>query len=322
MKKIINNPVILASILYQSSAIKNFTPQCSHLILLFKGLLRVIYRTFMWQTLRTVFIVGVFSVSAIVSAEESKEAVVQKAMATAVTKSTLDLARGQKIYADNCSVCHGDKGVGSKWTRNTLNPSPRDFTSPLAAVELTRERMLQAVIAGREGTAMVSYLSDLSVSDVIVVVDFIRSEFMKSESEQKEHASMMMEHRFAHEVRQSADMKLSLPDGLVGDVTAGRGLYLGSCAACHGVNGDGQGGRKSASQPLPRDFLSIESRQILNRPALYKGIAEGKNGTVMPAWARVLTEQQMADVAEYVFQTFIYPVKEHDGKVKKKVMIH
>ncbi|MCF6235008.1 MAG: c-type cytochrome [Gammaproteobacteria bacterium] len=276
----------------------------------------------MRQTLRVIFIAGIFTASSAVCAEEGgAEAAVKKAVATAVMKSTSDLARGQKIYADNCSVCHGDKGVGSKWTRNTLNPSPRDFTSPLAVTELTRERMLQAVIAGREGSAMVSYLGDLSISDVIAVVDFIRSEFMRPQSENN-HPHVAGAHQSTREIQKAVDMQLPFDDSFVGEVITGRHLYLGNCAACHGVDGDGLGDRKSASQPLPRNFLSTESRQILNRPALYKGIAEGKNGTVMPSWARVFTNQEIVDVAEYVFQTFIDPVESHVDEGKKKVITH
>ena len=43
----------------------------------------------------------------------------------------------------------------------------------------------------------------------------------------------------------------------------------------------------------------------VNRVALYAGIAEGRLMSEMPAWKQVATPQQMADVAEYVFQTFI-----------------
>jgi mono/diheme cytochrome c family protein len=39
--------------------------------------------------------------------------------------------------------------------------------------------------------------------------------------------------------------------------------------------------------------------------ALYAGISEGRLMSEMPAWKQVATPQQMADVAEYVFQTFI-----------------
>ena len=33
----------------------------------------------------------------------------------------------------------------------------------------------------------------------------------------------------------------------------------------------------------------------------------GKLGTEIPAWSKVLTEQEIADVAEYVFRKFIRP---------------
>ncbi|MEQ1714685.1 MAG: hypothetical protein ABL907_01650 [Hyphomicrobium sp.] len=34
-------------------------------------------------------------------------------------------------------------------------------------------------------------------------------------------------------------------------------------------------------------------------------VSDGRNGSDMPAWKQVATKQQMADVSEYVFQTFI-----------------
>ncbi len=281
--------------------------------------MRVIYRFFLLQPLKLIIVVGgLFSCTLVYAAEsDNTDDVVKKAVATEVTTNTADLMRGKQIYAENCSVCHGDKGTGSKWTVNTLNPSPRDFTTPLAAIELSRERMLQAVIAGREGSAMVSYLSDLSVADIIAVVDFIRSEFMRPQdvsAYQGAHG-----HPVVQMENVMPDMSLPFASGVEGDFESGRDLYLHNCAACHGDNGNGQGVRKSASQPLPLDFLSFESRRLLNRPALYKGVAEGKNGTVMPAWKTVLSEQQIADVAEYVFRAFIHPADEALEQAKKKV---
>ena len=78
-----------------------------------------------------------------------------------------------------------------------------------------------------------------------------------------------------------------------------------NCYTCHGRRGDGRGPRASFIKPPPRNFLGERSRQTLNRPALYRAIFNGINGTVMPAWSRVLDEQQIADVAEFVFQEFI-----------------
>ena len=62
--------------------------------------------------------------------------------------------------------------------------------------------------------------------------------------------------------------------------------------------------------PKPRNFLHEASRHELNRPALFQAIAQGKLGTEMPAWNKVLNEQEIANVAEFVFQRFIRPPKE------------
>jgi mono/diheme cytochrome c family protein len=66
-----------------------------------------------------------------------------------------------------------------------------------------------------------------------------------------------------------------------------------------------------------RRFLSADARATLNRPALYAGIASGKAGTEMPAWDKVLRDQQIADVAEFVFREFIR--NEATGEIRPKV---
>ena len=38
---------------------------------------------------------------------------------------------------------------------------------------------------------------------------------------------------------------------------------------------------------------------------LFAAVGNGRNGTEMPAWNKVLNDQQIADVSEYVFQSFI-----------------
>jgi len=100
-------------------------------------------------------------------------------------------------------------------------------------------------------------------------------------------------------------MSLQLPHGLVGDVAAGRTFYMANCFTCHGVRGDGHGPRSSFITPRPRNFLGERARNTLNRPALFRAISLGLPGTVMPAWSKVLDNQEIADVTEFVFQTFI-----------------
>jgi mono/diheme cytochrome c family protein len=43
----------------------------------------------------------------------------------------------------------------------------------------------------------------------------------------------------------------------------------------------------------------------LNRPVLFEAISNGRLGTNMPAWSKVLNNQEIANVAEFVFQNFI-----------------
>jgi mono/diheme cytochrome c family protein len=80
-----------------------------------------------------------------------------------------------------------------------------------------------------------------------------------------------------------------------------------NCATCHGAKGDGKGPRAYFINPKPRNFLEPASRDMFNRPALYAAVSYGKVGTEMPAWKYVLSEQEMANVAEFVFRSFIQP---------------
>ena len=266
---------------------------------------------------------------------------------------------GRDIYKRHCSACHGDKGNGSTWTQNGLNPPPRDFTSDEARQLLNRERMIASVAYGRDGTAMMPFNSRLSAQEIVTVVDYIRGDFMRipgvsgvavssamSDSSNgrtnphaaappvpshpgrdftagampltagqtqaqapASHSSSAVPPPPRPAVLAKSDMSLQLPHGLVGDVAMGRAFYMDNCFVCHGVRGDGHGPRSSFITPRPRNFLGERARNTLNRPALFRAISLGLPGTVMPAWSKVLDNQAIANVTEFVFQTFIQQEK-------------
>jgi len=110
-----------------------------------------------------------------------------------------------------------------------------------------------------------------------------------------------------------ADMSLPMPLGLKGDPDKGRDFYMQNCFTCHGVTGAGDGPRAYFINPVPRDFLLETSRQYLNRPTLFEAISNGRLRSEMPAWSKVLNNQEIADVAEYVFQSFILAGKKGRG---------
>jgi mono/diheme cytochrome c family protein len=228
---------------------------------------------------------------------------------------TAEGERGRKLYAGNCSVCHGDNGQGALWTRSSLTPPPRDFTST-APAELSRARMLRAVTYGRPDTAMPGFGTRLGEQDIEAIVDYVRSAFMASvedagpgrpEHEHADAAAASTPH--AHDLVApgmiAADMSLPFPAGLRGDAEHGEDLYRSNCVACHGADGDGRGPRAYFILPNPRDFTHPASRHSLNRPALFEAIAMGTLGTEMPAWSTVLDDQSIADIGEYMYRRFI-----------------
>ena len=231
---------------------------------------------------------------------------------------------GQAIYKRHCAVCHGDKGSGAQWTQYSLNPAPRDFTAPQSRAELSRERMLTSVTYGRPGTAMMPFSSRLDAKQIASVVDYIRLSFMSRGDEattvprDSGNGSRADTEGSAPAVLTPVDMSLSFPRGLVGDARRGGEFYMKNCFTCHGREGNGRGPRAAFNNPPPRNFIGDRARATLNRPALFNAITNGKPGSVMPAWGTVLDDQAIADVAEFVFTSFIAPNSANQAVSEKK----
>jgi mono/diheme cytochrome c family protein len=243
-------------------------------------------------------------------------------------------ARPDLIYHNYCSVCHGDRGDGRSRARNSLVPPPKDFTSEQTRKDLTRDDMIVAVTNGtkKDGrpTAMVSWTTQLTPQEITAVVDYVRTTFMqpgapsvttpKDVSGTSAYGAGRPDTAKPYHPKQATgqrtDMLQALPKQLVGNIVRGRQFYMANCVACHGEKGDGAGPRAYFINPRPRNFLAADARAMLNRPALYAGIADGKPGTEMPAWNKVLRDQQIADVAEFVFWEFIR--NEAAGEIRSK----
>jgi mono/diheme cytochrome c family protein len=199
----------------------------------------------------------------------------------------------QLIYRESCSVCHGDDGKGAVWGQNSLSTTPRDFTTEQASIELTRDRMIMSVTHGRPGTPMPGFGSQLDDQQVANIVDYIRTRFMTTaaNSDEQTVASDYHERPF--------------PADLTGNFERGRSLYFQNCLECHGAQGAGDGPRAYFIFPRPRNFNDGATKEILNRPRLYDGVANGVIGREMPAWRFVFAAQDIADVSEFVYREFI-----------------
>lgn len=230
-----------------------------------------------------------------------------------------DASPGRRLFAEKCSVCHGDGGDVAIWAQGGLVPAPRNFTTDNARWELTRDRMIFSISYGRPETAMPSWSGRLTRKEIESVVSYIRESFMFPDGVEREKRPRSGTVRadgsrngrdHAHDHYDTSDMFLPMPYGLTGQMTWGKTFFEAQCAICHGKQGDGKGPRSEFVYPKPRDFHHPSSRHRLNRPHLFEVIAKGVLGSEMPAWEKVLTAQEIAHLAEFIFQTFIRPAPE------------
>jgi len=202
---------------------------------------------------------------------------------------------GEKLFRKNCSVCHGDNGDGQSRARRGLLTKPRDFTKA-DPTKLTRDQMINSITYGIPKTPMVRWKERFSPEQIEAIVDFIHESFMIKNNR--------VDLIWWGDAR-GTDMTLAFANGLKGNIVNGKRLYEQNCVACHGKKGDGEGPRAYFNKPKPRNFQHERSRNTLNRPRIFSSVSMGLTGSVMPAWSKVLTDQQIADVAEYVFRSFI-----------------
>lgn len=227
---------------------------------------------------------------------------------------------GKSIYALTCSVCHGEDGSGAVWGQASFDPAPINFRLQDRIRDLPKERMIYSVTNGRPGTAMTAFNTQLSADEINAVVEYIREAFM-IESPQittvtdtppaASTVGMAVLHDSMKEsdsIQKQTDQALfdqPISDRLSGNADSGMAYYMQNCTACHGIDGKGDGPRAYFIYPRPRNFHHPASKARFNRPELFTAIKKGVNGREMPAWEKVMTDQQIADITEYVFQTFI-----------------
>jgi mono/diheme cytochrome c family protein len=79
-----------------------------------------------------------------------------------------------------------------------------------------------------------------------------------------------------------------------------RRLYQTHCAFCHGVDGHGDTPVARLLSPRPRNFSDPVDMARVTHDRMYLAIKNGRAGTAMAAWGRVLTESEIGDLIDYI----------------------
>ena len=248
------------------------------------------------------YLAGGFMLLATCFASEAMAAEPRPGRATANTDDP------KRIFHDYCSVCHGEKGDGNSLARFALDPPPENFTAEKTRKELSRTHMIEVLNKGsrtKEGkpTAMVAWNSQLSAKHIEAVVDYIIVTFMDGKVMPDDQLRAEgLEHQ-SHD-HSSANIKpREYPYGLTPRVANGKSIYTANCTKCHGPKGDGRGNAARSVPDKPRNFHDADFQEFASGFSLFSAVSRGKGH--MPAWEKTLSNQDIADVAEYVLRTFV-----------------
>ncbi|MCB1735701.1 MAG: c-type cytochrome [Gammaproteobacteria bacterium] len=181
-----------------------------------------------------------------------------------------DAAKGEKMYAQNCQVCHQADAIG-------LPGFAPSLTNPEFLEMASDKFILSTVRDGRPGTGMppFSHLGRSGVQDIVA--------FLRSHSDRPSRASQIDAQPEAH-----------------GDPRLGELWFAQICSTCHGVRGDGyaEGGTGTAIGTV--GFLSKASDGFIRET-----IKVGRSNTRMLGFKGAsglanLTDREIDDIIVYL----------------------
>jgi mono/diheme cytochrome c family protein len=89
------------------------------------------------------------------------------------------MARGERVYAANCAVCHQATGKGVAGAFPALDASPKVTGAKLDQIHI----LLQGVTKDGKPTAMVSFAKQLSDTDIAAVITYTRNSWSNKTGE-------------------------------------------------------------------------------------------------------------------------------------------
>lgn len=180
--------------------------------------------------------------------------------------------KGEGLYRNNCSACHGIDGRGGAGV-------PLSLPSFLNTV--SDDYISKTIVHGRPGRIMPAF-RNLDDKEVMAIVQYMRQWVPGSG-------------------KSFSDVKIK------GDPVRGQQLFVKQCAVCHGMNAEGGHGT-GVTKSRPRDFpimapaLNNSGFLAAATDAMIKHVvAEGRESTPMQSFTKQgLSEKDINDVVSYI----------------------
>lgn len=210
--------------------------------------------------------------------------------------------RGERVYKNICSSCHGALGNGNGPVASGISTKPRDFTKGIFKFRSTESGKLptdqdlyKTISRGIKSTAMPAF-NGLSETDRWSVVKYVKT-FSPRFNDQNE---------FPLVVEKIENRILPSPES----IEKGKILYAQmQCGQCHGSAGRGDGPSAVGQTDVwenpvqPRDLTSAhESKLAKDQTDIFRIFTTGLDGTPMPSYKDAIVEADRWHLANYVYE--------------------
>ncbi len=176
------------------------------------------------------------------------------------------LARGVAVYREQCVQCHGPTGLGDgPKSKQLKGPPPASLSDRTAMSTVSPVDVYRKITIGIAGTAMPEFEETLSPDERWAVATYI--------------ATFRADDRVVRE---------------------GEGLYAAHCASCHGATGGGDGSLAASLSVRPPALRDIAIQGRFTDRDLEQLILEGRAGTPMPGFGRVLDREAAGKVIAFL----------------------
>ncbi|RDU35205.1 cytochrome c [Neobacillus piezotolerans] len=183
-------------------------------------------------------------------------------------KNAQAVQAGEKVYKQQCAICHGDNGKGEGANAGT------SLNSQVFLSSASDDDLVNYIAEGRPEAAMPAYGPRLSKEELKNVVAFIRD-------------------------WQKGEMKFDVPDPIAGNAETGEKIYKRSCIQCHGEGGAGK--PKMGTVLAHPNYLKYSTDQ-----QIWINTAYGRENTRMAPslkgldGVRQLSKKDISDVVAYI----------------------
>lgn len=177
----------------------------------------------------------------------------------------VDLRRGEELFAQNCTGCHGVSGDGFGPAQPFLAPPPANLKDRYIDTSEAYVILNRGVL----GSSMPSF-REMPERDLWSIAYYVSN------------LGQDTKERFLKNLDQTKAAR-------------GKPLYDLSCTACHGAKGLGDGPAAIALHPRPKDF----SQRIFETSYLGRILKEGIPGSAMPPFPH-FTEEEIENLSHYL----------------------